>query len=236
MPNPAEPITFVNRIKAAGSLGGIQVDSPLSFTNPADASALLTAVSDSVAFLVAFAAEYPDIASFASAVNAKAPSASPALTGVPTAPTAAPGNASTQVATTEFVQAAISTLINAAPAALDTLGELAAAFGDDANFAATVSASIAAKQDQNVNLTNFAALTDTADTFPYFTGAGMAASPISAFFRSFLGAPDAATVRAVLGVDTVSYTESTPTNWDATVSTVAEALDQLAARLRALGA
>jgi hypothetical protein len=39
---------------------------------------------------------------------AKAPLASPALTGLPVAPTAAPGNNTTQIATTAFVKAAIS--------------------------------------------------------------------------------------------------------------------------------
>jgi hypothetical protein len=41
-------------------------------------------------------------------VTGAAPLASPALTGVPTAPTAAPGTNNTQIATTAFVQAAIS--------------------------------------------------------------------------------------------------------------------------------
>lgn len=43
-----------------------------------------------------------------SALDAKAPSASPELTGTPVAPTAAPGTNTTQLATTEFVQAAIA--------------------------------------------------------------------------------------------------------------------------------
>lgn len=43
------------------------------------------------------------------------------------------------------IQAAISALVNAAPAALDTLNELAAALGNDAGFAATVTAALAAK-------------------------------------------------------------------------------------------
>ena len=42
------------------------------------------------------------------AVNSKANTASPALTGTPTAPTATTGTNTTQVATTAFVQAAIS--------------------------------------------------------------------------------------------------------------------------------
>lgn len=52
----------------------------------------------------------------------KAPLASPAFTGTPTAPTAAPGTSTTQLATTEFVAAGIaaaaSPLSNDAPAAL----------------------------------------------------------------------------------------------------------------------
>lgn len=42
------------------------------------------------------------------ALDAKAPKDSPAFTGVPTAPTAAPGTNTTQLATTEFVQAALA--------------------------------------------------------------------------------------------------------------------------------
>jgi len=43
--------------------------------------------------------------------------------------------------------AAIAATIDAAPASLDTLNELAAALGDDANFASTVTASLATKSD-----------------------------------------------------------------------------------------
>ena len=75
----------------------------------------------------------------------KAPLASPALTGTPTAPTATPGTNTTQVSTTAFVQAAVSGLIDAAPGALDTLNELAAALGDDPNFATTITSALALK-------------------------------------------------------------------------------------------
>lgn len=74
---------------------------------------------------------------------------SAALTGNPTTPTAAPGTNSTRLANTAFVQnavsSAISSLLGSAPAALDTLNELAAALGNDANFAATTAAAIASK-------------------------------------------------------------------------------------------
>ena len=81
-----------------------------------------------------------------------APLASPALTGTPTAPTAGAGTNTTQVATTAFVSTAVANVIDAAPGALDTLNELAAALGDDANFSTTITNSIAAVQadvDQN---------------------------------------------------------------------------------------
>jgi len=51
-------------------------------------------------------------------------------------------------ATQSYVTSAISALIDAAPGALDTLNELAAALGDDANFSTTITNSIASKQSQ----------------------------------------------------------------------------------------
>ena len=81
----------------------------------------------------------------ASAASTYAPLASPALTGTPTAPTAAAATNTTQLATTAFVQTAVSNLVDSAPGTLDTLNELAAALGDDANFSTTVTNSIATK-------------------------------------------------------------------------------------------
>lgn len=67
------------------------------------------------------------------------------LTGVPTAPTASSGTNTTQIATTAYVRTAVANLVNSAPGALDTLDELAAALGDDASFASTVTTSIGLK-------------------------------------------------------------------------------------------
>lgn len=85
-----------------------------------------------------------------------APKASPAFTGVPTAPTANPNTNNTQIATTEFVKTAIAALVGAAPAALDTLEELARALAGDANLKATLLAEIGKK----ANATDFNALHD----------------------------------------------------------------------------
>lgn len=82
-------------------------------------------------------------------VELRAPLASPALTGNPTAPTQAPGNTSTRLANTAFVQAALAALVDSSPAALDTLNELAAALGDDPNFATTVMNALAEKAPLN---------------------------------------------------------------------------------------
>jgi hypothetical protein len=49
-------------------------------------------------------------------------------------------------ATTSYVTTQINNLINGAPGLLDTLDELAAALGDDANFASTITTSLAGKQ------------------------------------------------------------------------------------------
>lgn len=75
----------------------------------------------------------------------KANLASPAFTGTPTAPTATAGTNTTQLATTAFVAAAISALVDSSPAALDTLKELATALGNDANFSTTMTNALAAK-------------------------------------------------------------------------------------------
>ncbi len=83
----------------------------------------------------------------AALIAARAPLASPALTGTPTAPTADTAVSSTQIASTAFVQNVVAALVDSSPGALDTLNELAAALGDDPNFATTVTNSLAAKLD-----------------------------------------------------------------------------------------
>jgi hypothetical protein len=85
-----------------------------------------------------------------------APKANPALTGKPTAPTAAQTSNDTQVATTAFVKAAVAALINGSPAALDTLQELASALGNDPNFSTTVLNALAGKLAKDQNGTDIA--------------------------------------------------------------------------------
>lgn len=54
------------------------------------------------------AVDVDDVTGLSAALALKAPIASPALTGTPTAPTAAPGTNTTQIATTAFVEEAVA--------------------------------------------------------------------------------------------------------------------------------
>lgn len=85
------------------------------------------------------------VTSLVSDLALKSPLASPTLTGTPLAPTAAAATNTTQIATTAFVRTEVSNLVASAPAALDTLNELAAALGNDASFSTTVTNSLALK-------------------------------------------------------------------------------------------
>jgi len=87
---------------------------------------------------------------------------SAALTGTPTAPTASANTNTTQIATTAFVRTEVSNLVASAPAALDTLNELATALGNDASFSTTVTNSLATK----ASLTGTETLTNKTLTAP----------------------------------------------------------------------
>ncbi|WP_276723949.1 phage tail protein [Pantoea septica] len=83
-----------------------------------------------------------------------APKENPIFTGAPKAPTPVTGNSSTLIATTAFVQAAIAQLVASSPAALDTLNELAAALGNDPNFATTIANQLGQKANISGNSNN----------------------------------------------------------------------------------
>ena len=68
-----------------------------------------------------------------------------ALGGSPTTTTQSAADNSTKVATTAYADAAVAALADSAPSTLNTLNELAAALGDDANYAATTTTAIALK-------------------------------------------------------------------------------------------
>ena len=135
------------------------------------------------------------------ALAQKAPLSSPALTGTPTAPTAAQSVNNTQIATTAFVKSAIAAMVGSAPAALDTLNELAAALGNDPNFATTITNSLAGKQPKDATLTALAGLSTSKDKLPYFTGEDRAAlTALTSVGRTILSRPSAQGVLDYLGL------------------------------------
>ena len=95
------------------------------------------------------------------------------------------------------ITTAVNDLVNAAPAALDTLDELANALGDDANFAATMTASLASKQctltfgiaDTNTVRINSTTVAD--NEYAKFTSSGLSGRSI-AEVRSDIGVGDGA--------------------------------------------
>jgi len=78
-------------------------------------------------------------------IGQKAALASPALTGTPTAPTPTVETNTDQLATAAFVQLVRAAIIAGAPTGLNTLAKLAAAIGNDPNFAATVTSDLGNK-------------------------------------------------------------------------------------------
>ncbi|SQZ39870.1 tail fiber protein [Escherichia coli] len=133
--------------------------------------------------------------------NKKAPLNSPALTGTPTTPTAPQGTNNTQIASTAFVMAAIAALVDSSPDALNTLNELAAALGNDPNFATTMTNALAGKQPKDATLTALAELATSADKLPYFTGADRAAlTALTSVGRAILGKTSTQGVLDYLGL------------------------------------
>lgn len=139
--------------------------------------------------LSAFGAIDDDVAAILIALATKAALNSPAFTGTPTAPTATLGDDSSKIANTAFVKNAISALVAAAPGALDTLNELAAALGDDPNFATTMTNALAGKLAKNSNLS------DLQDVSVAQTNLG-----IAAFVKTLLDDANAAAFLTTLGV------------------------------------
>ena len=154
--------TAANPILAAGEIGfetdtskfkmgnGSSTWSALQyFANAAELASIIDGAPDLLNTLDELAAAINnDPAFFTTTTNnlaLKAPLASPALTGTPTAPTASAATNTTQIATTEFVHTKINNLIGGAPELLDSLNELAAALGNDEDFATSITASLSTK-------------------------------------------------------------------------------------------
>ena len=88
------------------------------------------------------------------ALDLKAPLASPALTGTPTAPTQTGTDDSTKIATTAFVQGRIDAIIGTAGSTLDTLGELSASLAADQSGLAALTTTVGGKLQKDQNLSD----------------------------------------------------------------------------------
>jgi len=119
-----------------------------TFTNLGNATLAVTVADDSHAHVIA------NVDGLQSALNAKAPLASPALTGNPTAPTQTGTNDSTRIATTAFVQGRIDDIIGTAGSTLDTLGELSASLASDQSGLASLTTTVGTKLAKASNLSD----------------------------------------------------------------------------------
>ncbi|ELT9932806.1 prophage tail fiber N-terminal domain-containing protein [Escherichia coli] len=130
------------------------------------------ALSSNGGYLVGWENLKVNEASLIAQIEARAPLKSPALTGTPTAPTPPDDAAGTEIANAEFVRKLLATLVDSSPEALDTLNELAAALGNDPNFATTITNALAGKQPLNDVLTAVSQITPEENTLPYFSAEG----------------------------------------------------------------
>ncbi|BDI44176.1 hypothetical protein EsCd1HHP024_05392 [Escherichia sp. HH091_1A] len=138
----------------------------------------------------------------------KAPLDSPAFTGTPTTPTPPDDAAGLEAANAAFVRKLLAALVGSSPEVLDTLNELAAALGNDPNFATTITNALAGKQPLNDVLTAISALTQRADNLLYFNTDGNASlSLLSEKGRALLAHDTAEAMRTELELNAAATME-----------------------------
>ncbi|HFO7208481.1 TPA: phage tail protein [Escherichia coli] len=138
-------------------------------------------------------------ASLRALIETRAPLNSPALTGTPSTPTPPDDAAGNEIANAEFVRKLLAALVDSSPEALDTLNELAAALGNDPNFATTITNALAGKQPLNYVLTAVSKITPEENTLPYFSADGrILLAQLSEKARSLLAQATAEDMRKVL--------------------------------------
>ncbi|EMX5631802.1 tail fiber protein, partial [Escherichia coli] len=117
----------------------------------------------------------------------KAPLDSPAFTGTPTTPTPPDDAVGLEMANAAFVRKLLAALVDSSPEALDTLNELAAALGNDPEFATTIMNALAGKQPLSDVLTAISNLEERADNLLCFNQDGNASlSPLPEKARALL--------------------------------------------------
>ncbi|EEM6850043.1 phage tail protein, partial [Salmonella enterica subsp. enterica serovar Montevideo] len=134
-------------------------------------------------------------------VKTKAPLDSPVFTGTPTTPTPPDDAAGLEMANAAFVRKLLATLVDSSPETLDTLNELAAALGNDPNFATTMTNALAGKQPLSDVLTSLSSLPATGNKVPYFSDKNvMALANLTAVGRELTGQNSKGEVLDYLGL------------------------------------
>ncbi len=134
-------------------------------------------------------------------VKTKAPLDSPVFTGTPTTPTPPDDAAGLEMANAAFVRKLLAKLVDSSPETLDTLNELAAALGNDPNFATTMTNALAGKQPLSDVLTSLSSLPATGNKMPYFSDKNvMALANLTAVGRELTGQNSKGEVLDYLGL------------------------------------
>ncbi|MXF74129.1 phage tail protein [Escherichia coli] len=132
-------------------------------------------------------------------INKKAPLDSPAFTGTPTTPTPPDDASRLKIANAAFVRKLLAALVDSSPEALDTLNELAAALGNDPNFATTVTKTLAGKQPLNDVLTAVGQITPRKNSLLYYNESGnLTLTDLTGRAKSLLGLGTYEKMRALL--------------------------------------
>ncbi|EHU4456874.1 prophage tail fiber N-terminal domain-containing protein [Salmonella enterica] len=138
-------------------------------------------------------------ASLRALIETRAPLNSPALTGTPSTPTPPDDAAGNEIANAAFVRKLLAALVDSSPEALDTLNELAAALGNDPNFATTVTKALAGKQPLNDVLTAVGQITPRKNSLLYYNESGnLTLTDLTGRAKSLLGLGTYEKMRALL--------------------------------------
>uniref|UniRef100_UPI00201CBDC1 prophage tail fiber N-terminal domain-containing protein n=5 Tax=Escherichia coli TaxID=562 RepID=UPI00201CBDC1 len=138
----------------------------------------------------------------------KAPLDSPAFTGTPTTPTPPDDAAGLETANAAFVRKLLAALVDSSPEALDTLNELAAALGNDPNFATTVTDALAGKQPLNDVLTAVSQITPRKNSLLYYNESGnLTLTDLTARAKSLLGLGTYEKMCALMGLKAAATME-----------------------------
>ncbi|MCU6469412.1 prophage tail fiber N-terminal domain-containing protein, partial [Escherichia coli] len=152
----------------------------------------------------------------------KAPLDSPAFIGTPTTPTPPDDATGLEMANAAFVRKLLAALVDSSPEALDTLNELAAALGNDPEFATTIMNALAGKQPLNDVLTAISELTQRADNLLYFNQDGNASlSPLSEKARALLALDTPEAMRTELELKAAATMEAQSNIYDRTAGCLA---------------